>query len=126
MEVAHSQTSLEERILTNNYSNLCQGIAHPLSVAIELVAKKVVDMALVPKLQTSGMSSLQQNLEILSAVSSSVHNNPSHFHVLLDVLESVAETENLARKMRAELSELTITKVPMTPETSTSSSQMTG
>ena len=126
MEAACSQTLLEERILQNNYSNLHKGIAHPLKVATELVQKGVVDMALVSKLQTSGMSSLQQNAAILSAVSSSVHNNPSHFQVLLDVLENAAESANLARKMRGEL---TVTEVPMTPETSTnsiSSSQMTG
>ena len=109
MEAAHSQTSLEERILQNHYSDLHRGIADPLSVVTQLVQKGVVDMALVSKLQTSGMSSLQQNAAILSAVNSSVHNNPSHFQVLLDVLEDTAESAPLARKMRNELSELTKT-----------------
>ena len=105
---SYSQTSLEERILQNHYSDLHQGIAHPLSVATQLVQKRVVDMALVSKLTTPAMSCLQKNATILSAVNSSVHNNPSHFQVLLSVLEDTAESATLARKMRRELSELTI------------------
>ena len=111
MEVAahrYSQTSLEERILQNHYSDLQQGIVHPLSIASQLVQRKVVDMALVSKLTTPAMSCLQQNAAILSAVNSSVHNDPSHFQVLLSILENTAESATLARKMRRELSELTI------------------
>ena len=105
---SYSQTSLEERILQNHYSDLQQGIVHPLSIASQLVQRKVVDMALVSKLTTPAMSCLQQNAAILSAVNSSVHDNPSHFQVLLSILEDTAESVTLARKMRKELSELTI------------------
>ena len=110
MEAAHkySQTSLEERILQNHYSDLHVGIVYPLRVATQLVQERVVDRALVSKLMTPTMSCLQQNAAILSAVNSSVHNNPSHFQVLLSILENTAESAPLARKMRRELGAFSI------------------
>ena len=110
MEAAHkySQTSLEECILQNHYSDLHVGIVYPLRVATQLVQERVVDMALVSKLMTPAMSCLQQNAAILSAVNSSVHNNPSHFQVLLSILEDTAESAPLARKMRRELGAFSI------------------
>ena len=107
----YSQITLEEHILIKHYGDLHQGITDPLRMATQLVQSEVIDSALVSKLMTSNMSCSQQNATILSAVNSSVHDDPSHFQVLLRVLGDTAESATLAKKMRTEfieLSELTI------------------
>ena len=101
-----SESTPEELVIQNHHNDLQEAIINPLTVASKLLQEGVVSRTLVSDVNTLGRSQLQNSTTIITAVTASIHSKPDQFQAFMSVLEDSAESANLARKMRYELSEL--------------------
>ena len=111
------QETPEYRTFREHYDRLYHAIQDPLTLATRLFAKSIITSVIKGKMNIVGLSTLEKNSILLSAVEGQVQTDPKTFHVFLSTLNEDTSMELLVKSMQGMIYGIYITsmqfKIPM-------------
>ena len=103
-----SQNTPEYGIFRAHYASLVHAIQDPLPLAIHLFSKGIIPSALKENMSMLGLSRLDKNNTLLSAVEFQIQANPSTLHAFLSALNEDPSMQSLVECMKSKC--LTVSK----------------
>ena len=98
------QETPEYRTFREHYGRLYHTIQDPLSLATQLFAKSIITSAVKGKMNIVGLSTLEKNSLLLSAVEGQIQTDPRVFHVFLSTLNEDTSMQSLVKSMQGMIS----------------------
>ena len=98
------QETPEYRIFREHYDGLYYAIQDPLSLATQLFTRSIVASAVMGKMNTVGLSTLEKNSLLLSAVEGQIQTDPKVLHVFLSTLNEDTSMQPLVESMQGMIS----------------------
>ena len=94
------QETPEYRTFREHYSSLYHAIQDPLSLATRLFARNIISSAVKGKMNIVGLSTLEKNSLLLSAVEGQIHTDPRVLHVFLSTLNEDTSMQSVVKSMQ--------------------------
>lgn len=101
MATIQPQESLEYRIFREYYGRLVQSIQDPLPLATRLFIQGVIKSAVQEHMSVLGLSTLDKNSALLSAVEIQIHLDPKIFYAFLSALNDNPSLQLLVESMES-------------------------
>ena len=98
------QETPEYRTFKEHYDRLYHAIQDPLSLATRLFARNIITSAVKGKMNIVGLSTLEKNSLLLSAVEGQIQTNSSRYHIFLSALKEDSSMQSLAESMQSKCS----------------------
>ena len=91
----------ECRVFREHYNRLVQSIQDPLPLATRLFSKGVIISAVKEKISVLGLSTLEKNDVLLTAVEKQIQLDPETFHVFVSALNEDPSMQLLVESMQS-------------------------
>ena len=98
------QESPEYSTFREHYATLCGAIQDPLSLAAQLFSKGIISSAVQERMAILGLSRLEKNNELLSAVGMQIRTNSQTFHEFVSALKEDSSMQSLVESMQSKCS----------------------
>ena len=98
------QESPEYSTFREHYGRLYRGIQDPLSLAAQLFSKGIISSAVKEHMAILGVSRLEKNDALLSAVEKQIQLDPQTFQVFLSALNEDPSMQLLVESMQSKYS----------------------
>ena len=98
------QETPEYRTFRVHYNRLYHAIQDPLSLATQLFAKSIITSAVTGRMIAMGLSTLEKNGVLLSAVEMQIRTDPKKFYEFLSALSEDPSMKSLAKSMQGMVS----------------------
>ena len=95
------QETPEYRTFREHYDRLYHAIQDPLSLATRLFAKSIITSAVTGRMIAMGLSTLEKNSVLLSAVEMQIRTNPKTFYEFLSALNEDPPMQSLVESMES-------------------------
>ena len=95
------QESPEYSTFREHYDRLYHAIQDPLSLAAQLFSKGIISSAVKERMAILGLSGLEKNNALLSAVEKQIQLDPETFHVFLSALIEDPSMQSLVESMQS-------------------------
>ena len=95
------QETPECRTFREHYSSLYHAIQDPLSLAAQLYSQGIIAPAVKEQISVLGISRLEKNNALLSAVEMQIQTDASVLHVFLATLNEDSSMQSLAESMQS-------------------------
>ena len=95
------QETPEYRTFREHYDRLYHAIQDPLSLATQLFTRNIITSAVKGKMNIVGLSTLEKNSLLLSAVEMQIQTNSSVYHVFLSALKEDPSMQSLVESMES-------------------------
>ena len=95
------QETPEYRTFREHYDRLYHAIQDPLSLATRLFAKSIITSAVTGRMIAMGLSTLEKNSVLLSAVEMQIRTNPKTFYEFLSALNEDPPMHSLVESMES-------------------------
>ena len=100
------QETPEYRTFREHYDRLYHAIQDPLSLATQLFASNIITSEVKGKMNIVGLSTLEKNSLLLSAVEMQIQTNPSVYHVFLSALKEDPSMQSLVEGMQSKCEDI--------------------
>ena len=104
MATLELQETLEYRIFRKHYDRLVLSIEDPLPLATRLFTKGVIISAVKEKISVLGLSTLEKNNALLTAVEEHIQLDPQKINVFLSALNEDPSLQSLVESMQSKFS----------------------
>ena len=101
MATLEPQETLEYRIFREHYDRLVHSIQDPLPLAVRLFSKGVIKSAVKDHMSVLGLSTLEKNNALLSAVEKHIQLDPQKINVFLSALNEESSLQSLVESMQS-------------------------
>ena len=91
----------EYRTFREHYDRLYHAIQDPPSLATRLFTRSIITSAVIGRMIAVGLSTLEKNIVILSAVEMQIQTNPRMFNVFLSALSEDPSMQTLVESMES-------------------------
>ena len=98
------QETPEYRTFRVHYNRLYHAIQDPLSLATQLFAKSIITSAVTGRMIAMGLSTLEKNGVLLSAVEMQIQTDPKTFYEFLSALNEDPSMKSLVKSMQGMIS----------------------
>ena len=98
------QESPEYSTFREHYDRLYRAIQDPLPLAARLFSKSIISSAVKERMAILGVSGLEKNDALLSAVEKQIRTNSQTFHVFLSALNEDPSMQLLVESMQSKYS----------------------
>ena len=98
------QETPEYRLFRKSYDRLYHAVQDPLSLAAGLYSQGIITSAVKEQMSMLGLSRLEKNNVLLSAVEMQIRTDPRVFHVFLSTLNEDTSMKSLVKSMQGMIS----------------------
>ena len=98
------QESPEYSTFREHYDRLYRAIQDPLSLSVQLFSKGIISSVVQQRMAILGLSRLQKNIVLLSAVEMQIRTNSQTFHVFVSALNEDFSMQSLVESMQSKCS----------------------
>ena len=98
------QESPEYSTFREHYDRLYRAIQDPLSLAAQLFSKGIISSAVQQRMAILGLSILEKNNELLTAVEKQIRTNSQTFHEFVSALKEDPSMQSLVESMQSKCS----------------------
>ena len=98
------QESPEYSVFREHYDKLYHAIQDPLPLAVRLYSTGIISSAVMGHMSVVGLSTLEKNNTLLSAVEKQIQVVPQAFHEVLSVLNEEPYMQSLVETMQSKFS----------------------
>ena len=95
------QETPEYRTFREHYDRLYHAIQDPLSLATRLFTRSIITSAVTGRMIVVGLSTLEKNYVLLSAVEMQIQTDPRMFYVFLSALNEDPSMQSLVESMES-------------------------
>ena len=107
------QETPEYRTFREHYDRLYHAIQDPLSLATRLFTRNIITSAVTGRMIAVGLSTLEKNGVLLSAVEMQIRTDPKMFYEFLSALKEDTSMRALVESMQSKCF-IVKTKIPLT------------